>query len=64
MGPVTLHVDWDSSDAALTTATDATIEAGVTYAVPGTNGTTVSASYSNADDDFSPGTQVKMAFKF
>jgi len=64
MGPVTLHVDWDSSDAALTTATDATVEAGVTYAVPGTNGTTIQASYSNADDDFSPGTQVKMAFKF
>lgn len=64
MGPVTLHIDWDSSDSALTTATDATVEAGVTYAVPGTNGTTVSASYSNADDDFSPGTQVKMAFKF
>ena len=64
MGPVNLHIDWDSSDSALTTATDATIEAGVTYAVPGTNGTTISASYSNDDDDFDAGTQVKMAFKF
>lgn len=64
MGPVALHIDWDSSDSALTTATDATIEAGVTYAVPGTTGTTISASYSNDDDDFDPGTQVKMAFKF
>ena len=64
MGPVSLHIDWDSSDSALTTAKDATIEAGVTYNVPGTNGTTILASYSNADDDFSAGTQVKMAFKF
>jgi len=64
MGPVNLHIDWDSSDSALTTANDATIEAGVTYAVPGTNGTTISASYSNDDDDFDAGTQVKMAFKF
>ena len=64
MGPVSLHIDWDSSDSALTTATDATIEAGVTYAVPGTTGTTISASYSNDDDDFDAGTQVKMAFKF
>ena len=64
LGPVTLHVDWDSSDSALTKATDATIEAGVTYAVPGTNGTTISASYSNDDDDFDAGTQVKMAFSF
>jgi len=64
MGPVALHIDWDSSDSALTTATDATIEAGVTYAVPGTTGTTISASYSNDDDDFDAGTQVKMAFKF
>jgi hypothetical protein len=64
MGPVNLHVDWDSSDSALTSATDATIEAGVTYNVPGTKGTSISASYSNADDDFNPGTQVKMAFKF
>ena len=64
MGPVALHIDWDSADSALTTATDATIEAGVTYAVPGTAGTTISASYSNDDDDFDAGTQVKMAFKF
>ena len=64
MGPVALHIDWDSSDSALTTATDATIEAGVTYSVPGTTGTTISASYSNDDDDFDAGTQVKMAFKF
>ena len=64
MGPVNLHIDWDSSDSALTTATDATVEAGVTYAVPGTAGTTISASYSNDDDDFDAGTQVKMAFKF
>jgi len=64
MGPVNLHIDWDSSDSALTTATDATIEAGVTYAVPGTTGTSISASYSNGDDDFDAGTQVKMAFKF
>ena len=64
MGPVSLHIDWDSSDSALTTATDATIEAGVTYAVPGTKGTSISASYSNDDDDFDAGTQVKMAFKF
>ena len=64
MGPVNLHIDWDSSDSALTTATDATIEAGVTYAVPGTTGTSISASYSNDDDDFDAGTQVKMAFKF
>ena len=64
MGPVALHIDWDSSDSALTTATDATVEAGVTYAVPGTTGTTISASYSNDDDDFDAGTQVKMAFKF
>jgi hypothetical protein len=64
MGLVALHIDWDSSDSALTTATDATIEAGVTYAVPGTTGTTISASYSNDDDDFDAGTQVKMAFSF
>ncbi len=64
MGPVNLHIDWDSSDSALTTATDATIEAGVTYSVPGTKGTSISASYSNDDDDFDAGTQVKMAFKF
>ena len=64
MGPVSLHIDWDSSDSALTTAIDATIEAGVTYAVPGTKGTSISASYSNDDDDFDAGTQVKMAFKF
>ena len=64
LGPVSLHIDWDSSDSALTLAKDATVEAGVTYAVPGTKGTTISASYSNDDDDFNPGTQVKMAFKF
>ena len=64
MGPVSLHIDYDSSDSALTLAKDATVEAGVTYAVPGTKGTTISASYSNDDDDFNPGTQVKMAFKF
>ena len=64
MGPVNLHIDWDSSDSALTDASDATVEAGVTYAVPGTNGTSISASYSNDDDDFDAGTQVKMAFKF
>ena len=64
LGPVALHIDWDSSDSALTDAEDATIEAGVTYSVPGTKGTTISASYSNDDDDFDPGTQVKMAFSF
>ena len=45
-------------------ANDATVEAGVTYTVPGTKGTTISASYSNDDDDFDAGTQVKMAFSF
>ena len=66
LGPVTLVVDWDSSDPATTSAKDATIEAGVTYAVPGTTGTTISASYSNDpdEDNFDNGTQVKMAFKF
>jgi hypothetical protein len=64
MGPVSLHLEYDSDDSALTLAKDATVEAGVTYAVPGTNGTTISASYSNDDDDFDAGTQVKMAFKF
>ena len=64
LGPVSLHLEWDSSDSALTLSKDATVEAGVTYAVPGTNGTTISASYSNDDDDFDAGTQVKMAFKF
>jgi len=64
MGPVALHIDWDSSDSALTDAEDATIEAGITYSVPGTKGTTISASYSNDDDDFDAGTQVKMAFSF
>ena len=64
MGPVQLHIDYDSDDSSLTHAEDATVEAGITYNVPGTNGTTISASYSNDDDDFNPGTQVKMAFKF
>ena len=66
LGPVTLVIDYDSSDPATTSATDATIEAGVTYAVPGTTGTTISASYSNDpdEDNFDNGTQVKMAFKF
>ena len=66
MGPVTLVIDYDSSDPATTSAADATIEAGVTYAVPGTTGTTISASYSNDpdEDNFDNGTQVKMAFKF
>ena len=66
LGPVTLVIDYDSSDPATTDAADATIEAGVTYAVPGTTGTTISASYSNDpdEDNFDNGTQVKMAFKF
>jgi hypothetical protein len=64
MGPVSLHLEYDSDDSTLTVANDATVEAGVTYAVPGTKGTTISASYSNDDDDFDPGTQVKMAFSF
>ena len=34
-----------------TIAEDATVEAGVTYAVPGTKGTTISASYSNDPDE-------------
>jgi hypothetical protein len=66
MGPVTLVIDYDSTDPTTTDAKDATIEAGVTYAVPGTTGTTISASYSNDvdEDNFDMGTQVKMAFKF
>jgi hypothetical protein len=66
LGPVNLVIDYDSSDSAETSAKDATIEAGVTYAVPGTNGTTISASYSNDpdEDNFDMGTQLKMAFKF
>ena len=66
LGPVTMTIDYDSSDSTLTSAKDATIEAGVSYAVPGTNGTTISASYSNDpdEDNFDNGTQVKMAFKF
>ena len=66
LGPVTLVIDYDSSDPTTTTAKDATVEAGVTYAVPGTTGTTISASYSNDpdEDNFDNGTQVKMAFKF
>ena len=66
LGPVTLVIDYDSTDPATTSAADATIEAGVTYAVPGTTGTTISASYSNDpdEDNFDNGTQVKMAFKF
>ena len=66
MGPVTLVIDYDSSDSTETSAKDATVEAGVTYAVPGTTGTTISASYSNDtdEDNFDLGTQVKMAFKF
>jgi len=66
MGPVTLVIDYDSTDPTTTDAKDATIEAGVTYAVPGTTGTTISASYSNDpdEDNFDNGTQVKMAFKF
>ena len=49
------------SDPATTDAKDATIEAGVTYAVPGTTGTTISASYSNDpdEDNFDNGTQVR-----
>ena len=64
MGPVSLHLEYDSDDSTLTVANDATVEAGVTYAVRGTKGTTISASYSNDDDDFDAGTQVKMAFSF
>ena len=65
LGPVALHLEYDSDDSSLTPlTTDPTIEAGVTYSVPGTKGTTISASYSNDDDDFDEGTQVKMAFKF
>ena len=66
LGPVTMTIDYDSSDSTLTSAKDATIEAGVSYAVPGTTGTTISASYSNDPDEdyFDNGTQVKMAFKF
>ena len=64
MGPVSLHLEYDSDDSSLTLAEDATVEAGVTYSVPGTKGTTISASYSNDDDDFDAGTQVKMAFSF
>ena len=64
MGPVALHLEYDSDDSTLTLANDATVEAGVTYSVPGTKGTTISASYSNDDDDFDAGTQVKMAFSF
>jgi hypothetical protein len=68
MGPVTFVLDYDTDKANTngTDATDATIEAGVTYAVPGTTGTTISASYSNDpdEDNFDNGTQVKMAFKF
>jgi hypothetical protein len=66
LGPVNLVIDYDSSDSGETSAKDATIEAGVTYAVPGTNGTTISASYSNDvdEDNFDMGTQLKMAFKF
>ena len=64
MGPVSLHLEYDSDDASLTLADDASVEAGVTYAVPGTKGTSISASYSNTDDDFDAGTQVKMAFSF
>ena len=62
---IALHLEYESSTDNLTFDTeDPTIEAGVTYSVPGTKGTTISASYSNDDDDFDPGTQVKMAFKF
>jgi len=65
LGPVKLHLEYDSDDSSLTPLTvDPTIEAGVTYDVPGTKGTSISASYSNDDDDFDEGTQVKMAFKF
>ena len=64
MGPVSLHLEYDSDDSSLTLADDASVEAGVTYAVPGTKGTSISASYSNTDDDFDAGTQVKMAFSF
>ena len=68
MGPVTFVLDYDTNEANDngTDAEDATIEAGITYAVPGTTGTTISASYSNDpdEDNFDNGTQVKMAFKF
>ena len=68
LGPVTFVLDYDTNEANDngTDAEDATIEAGVTYAVPGTTGTTISASYSNDpdEDNFDNGTQVKMAFKF
>jgi len=64
MGPVELHIDYDSDNSTMTHADDATVEAGITYKVPGTTGTTISASYSNDDDDFNPGTQVKMGFTF
>ena len=64
LGPVNLHLEWDSTDGPETTAVDKSVEAGVTYNVPGTNGTSIAVSYSNTDDDFDKGTQVKMAFKF
>ena len=69
-GPISPTVDfvfdYDSTNPATTSADDATIEAGVTYKVPGTSGTTISASYSNDpdEDNFDNGTQVKMAFTF
>ena len=62
---VKFHLEYESSTDNLTfDANDPTIEAGVTYTVPGTQGTTITASYSNDDDDFDAGTQVKMAFNF
>ena len=66
LGPVKLHIDYDSDNATLTDTVndDATVEAGITYDVPGTKGTQISASYSNDDDDFDAGTQVKMSFSF
>jgi hypothetical protein len=62
---VKFHLEYESDTTNLTfDPNDPTIEAGVTYTVPGTQGTTISASYSNDDDDFDAGTQVKMAFNF
>jgi len=62
---VSFLIDYETSKDNLTSdANDPTLEAGVTYSVPGTKGTSISASYSNDDDDFDAGTQIKMAFKF
>jgi len=59
-----LEYETDAGGATGANADDPTIEAAVIYTVPGTQGTTITASYSNDDDDFDAGTQVKMAFNF